>query len=36
MQSGTTRKGKEIWKTIRSPEKVYDVHTKRWKRTKLF
>lgn len=36
MQSGTTRKGKPIWKTIRSPEKVYDVHTKRWKRTKLF
>ena len=36
MQSGTTRKGKEIWKTIRSPEKTYDVHTKRWKRTKLF
>ena len=35
MQSGTTRKGKEIWKTIRSPEKVYDVHTKKWKRTKL-
>ena len=35
MQSGTTRKGKEIWKTIRSPEKTYDVHTKRWKRTKL-
>lgn len=36
IQSGTTRKGKEIWKTIRSPEKTYDVHTKRWKRTKLF
>ena len=36
IQTGTTRKGKEIWKTIRSPEKVYDVHTKRWKRTKLF
>ena len=35
MQSGTTRKGKPIWKTFRSPEKVYDVHTKRWKRTKL-
>ena len=35
MQSGTTRKGKEIWKTFRSPEKTYDVHTKRWKRTKL-
>jgi len=35
MQSGTTRKGKEIWKTIRSPEKIYDVHTKKWKRTKL-
>ena len=36
LQTGTTRKGKPIWKTIRSPEKVYDVHTKRWKRTKLF
>ena len=36
IQTGTTRKGKPIWKTIRSPEKVYDVHTKRWKRTKLF
>jgi len=35
MQSGTTRKGKPIWKTFRSPEKTYDVHTKRWKRTKL-
>ena len=35
MQSGTTRKGKEIWKTIRSPEKVYDVTTKRWKRTRI-
>jgi len=35
MQSGTTRKGKPIWKTFRSPEKVYDDHTKRWKRTKL-
>ena len=36
LQTGTTRKGKPIWKTIRSPEKTYDVHTKRWKRTKLF
>ena len=36
IQSGTTRKGKPIWKTFRSPEKTYDVHTKRWKRTKLF
>ena len=36
LQTGTTRKGKPIWKTIRSPEKVYDVYTKRWKRTKLF
>ena len=36
LQTGTTRKGKPIWKTIRSPEKVYDVHTKRWKRTKIF
>ena len=36
MQSGTTRKGKEIWKTIRSPEKTYNVVTKRWTRTKLF
>lgn len=36
MQTGTTRKGREIYKTIRSPEKVYDVTTKRWKRTKLF
>ena len=35
IQTGTTRKGKEIWKTIRSPEKVYDVTTKRWKRTKI-
>ena len=36
MQTGTTRKGREIYKTIRSPEKVYDVTTKRWKRTKIF
>lgn len=36
IQTGTTRKGKPIWKTFRSPEKTYDVHTKRWKRTKLF
>jgi len=36
LQTGTTRKGKPIWKTIRSPEKVYDVTTKRWKRTKIF
>lgn len=35
MQSGTTRKGKEIWKTIRSPEKTYDIVTKRWIRTKI-
>ena len=35
MQSGTTRKGKEIWKTIRSPEKTYNVVTKRWTRTKI-
>ena len=34
--TGKTSKGKDIWKTIRSPEKTYDVHTKRWKRTKLF
>ena len=36
LQTGRTSKGKPIWKTIRSPEKTYDVHTKRWKRTKLF
>ena len=36
LQTGTTRKGKPIWKTIRSPEKTYDVTTKRWKRTKIF
>ena len=35
LQTGTTRKGKEISKTIRSPEKTYDVVTKRWKRTRI-
>lgn len=34
--TGKTSKGKDIWKTIRSPEKTYDVVTKRWKRTKIF
>ena len=35
LQTGKTLKGKPIWKTIRSPEKTYDVVTKRWKRTKI-
>jgi len=35
LQTGKTRKGREIWKTIRSPEKTYDVTTKRWKRTRI-
>ena len=30
-QTGTTRKGKPIWKTIYSPERKYDPVLKRWK-----